>query len=35
MNDRNAREVTSSEGAWVTYRFLPGAGLFKRFKHGW
>jgi len=35
MNDLNAQEVTSSEDACVTDRFLPGARLFKRFKLGW
>jgi hypothetical protein len=35
MNELNAQEVTSSEDACVTDRFLPGARLFKRFKHGW
>ena len=35
MNELNAQEVTSSEDACVTDRFLPGARLFKRFKLGW
>ena len=35
MNDLNAQEVTSSEDACVTDRFLPRARLFKRFKLGW
>ena len=35
MNDLNAQEVTSSEDACGTDRFLPGARLFKRFKLRW
>jgi hypothetical protein len=35
MNDLNAQEVTSTEEACVTDRFLPGDRLFKRFRLGW